>query len=190
MRCTLKLVVTDKRFSIAFKCEVKKITLVPFGCDHSNYRDVLYSKTCSNNQKIFHFFSNTLVPFGCDHSNYRDALYTKTCSNNQKIFHFFSNVKYISHPTKVRPLKVKSSHGNKTPVRKTVTANNRKRRTRCKQCENCTRNDCGECNFCHDMKKYGGPGRMKQSCIKRQCLSVSSDVFISKYSTSDSLFTQ
>eukprot|EP00057_Strongylocentrotus_purpuratus_P017252 XP_011671726.1 PREDICTED: lysine-specific demethylase 2B isoform X2 [Strongylocentrotus purpuratus] len=47
---------------------------------------------------------------------------------------------------------------------------NRKRRTRCKQCANCTRADCGECNFCIDMKKYGGPGKMKQSCIMRQCL--------------------
>ncbi|XP_062590943.1 lysine-specific demethylase 2A-like isoform X1 [Saccostrea cucullata] len=46
----------------------------------------------------------------------------------------------------------------------------RRRRTRCKKCEPCTRTDCGECNFCKDMKKYGGPGRMKQSCKSRQCL--------------------
>ncbi|KAG7234933.1 hypothetical protein INR49_003574, partial [Caranx melampygus] len=31
------------------------------------------------------------------------------------------------------------------------------------------RTECGECHFCKDMKKFGGPGRMKQSCLLRQC---------------------
>ncbi|XP_055063729.2 lysine (K)-specific demethylase 2Bb isoform X2 [Misgurnus anguillicaudatus] len=46
----------------------------------------------------------------------------------------------------------------------------RRRRTRCRRCEACTRKECGECHFCKDMKKFGGPGRMKQSCIMRQCI--------------------
>lgn len=46
----------------------------------------------------------------------------------------------------------------------------RRRRTRCKKCEACLRADCGDCHFCKDMKKFGGPGRMKQSCISRQCM--------------------
>ncbi|KAI3359477.1 hypothetical protein L3Q82_013784 [Scortum barcoo] len=33
----------------------------------------------------------------------------------------------------------------------------------------CMRTECGECHFCKDMKKFGGPGRMKQSCLLRQC---------------------
>lgn len=45
----------------------------------------------------------------------------------------------------------------------------RRRRTRCGQCENCQREDCGECKTCKDMKKFGGPGRMKQSCQMRVC---------------------
>jgi hypothetical protein len=49
----------------------------------------------------------------------------------------------------------------------------RRRRTRCKKCKACTSSDCGECHFCKDMKKFGGPGKMKQSCISRQCMSVS-----------------
>ncbi|KTG38462.1 hypothetical protein cypCar_00031544, partial [Cyprinus carpio] len=49
----------------------------------------------------------------------------------------------------------------------------RRRRTRCRKCEACTRKECGECHFCKDMKKFGGPGRMKQSCIMRQCIAVS-----------------
>uniref|UniRef100_A0A8C1VW68 Lysine (K)-specific demethylase 2Ba n=1 Tax=Cyprinus carpio TaxID=7962 RepID=A0A8C1VW68_CYPCA len=46
----------------------------------------------------------------------------------------------------------------------------RRRRTRCRKCEACVRTECGECHFCKDMKKFGGPGRMKQSCIMRQCI--------------------
>ncbi|CAG4932677.1 unnamed protein product [Colias eurytheme] len=51
-------------------------------------------------------------------------------------------------------------------------ANNapRRRRTRCKKCEACQRTDCGECVFCHDMVKFGGLGRAKQTCVMRQCL--------------------
>ena len=50
----------------------------------------------------------------------------------------------------------------------------RRRRTRCRRCQACKRTECGECHFCKDMKKFGGPGRMKQSCLLRQCTAVSS----------------
>ncbi|KAL4609612.1 lysine-specific demethylase 2B-like isoform X2 [Arapaima gigas] len=50
------------------------------------------------------------------------------------------------------------------------TSGARRRRTRCRRCEACLRTECGECHFCKDMKKFGGPGRMKQSCIMRQCI--------------------
>ncbi|XP_050442389.1 jmjC domain-containing histone demethylation protein 1 isoform X2 [Adelges cooleyi] len=46
----------------------------------------------------------------------------------------------------------------------------RRRRTRCKKCEACKQADCGECSFCKDMVKFGGPGRAKQTCVMRQCL--------------------
>ncbi|XP_013986248.2 lysine-specific demethylase 2B isoform X5 [Salmo salar] len=52
------------------------------------------------------------------------------------------------------------------------TSGARRRRTRCRKCEACLRTECGECHFCKDMKKFGGPGRMKQSCIMRQCIAV------------------
>uniref|UniRef100_H0WHE5 [histone H3]-dimethyl-L-lysine(36) demethylase n=1 Tax=Otolemur garnettii TaxID=30611 RepID=H0WHE5_OTOGA len=61
------------------------------------------------------------------------------------------------------PLRVKLA-ANRT------TAGARRRRTRCRKCEACLRTECGECHFCKDMKKFGGPGRMKQSCIMRQCI--------------------
>lgn len=54
-----------------------------------------------------------------------------------------------------------------------TTAGARRRRTRCRKCEACLRTECGEYHFYKDMKKFGGPGRMKQSCIMRQCIAVS-----------------
>ncbi|XP_076876010.1 lysine (K)-specific demethylase 2Bb isoform X2 [Brachyhypopomus gauderio] len=49
------------------------------------------------------------------------------------------------------------------------SSGSRRRRTRCRRCDACVREECGLCHFCRDMKKFGGPGRMKQSCILRQC---------------------
>ncbi|KAG7281824.1 hypothetical protein CRUP_030334 [Coryphaenoides rupestris] len=46
----------------------------------------------------------------------------------------------------------------------------RRRRVRCKRCAGCSRKECGNCQFCQDMRKFGGPGRMKKGCVMRQCL--------------------
>ncbi|CAH2052035.1 unnamed protein product, partial [Iphiclides podalirius] len=59
------------------------------------------------------------------------------------------------------PARPRPEHANGAP---------RRRRTRCKKCEACQRTDCGECVFCHDMVKFGGLGRAKQTCVMRQCL--------------------
>jgi hypothetical protein len=48
----------------------------------------------------------------------------------------------------------------------------RRRRVRCHGCEPCTRDDCGECKYCKDMKKFGGTGISKQCCLSKQCLAV------------------
>ena len=42
------------------------------------------------------------------------------------------------------------------------------KRPRC-SCEGCSLSDCGVCSNCCDMKKFGGPGRKKQRCMKRKC---------------------
>ena len=47
------------------------------------------------------------------------------------------------------------------------------KRPRC-NCTGCSRNDCGDCNYCKDMKKFSGPGKKKKQCIIRQCLNVKS----------------
>uniref|UniRef100_UPI00398EF429 lysine-specific demethylase 2B-like isoform X2 n=1 Tax=Pristiophorus japonicus TaxID=55135 RepID=UPI00398EF429 len=69
---------------------------------------------------------------------------------------------------RLKPRPAPSSGPKLLPHKSTSGA--RRRRTRCRKCEACLRTECGECHFCKDMKKFGGPGRMKQSCIKRQCI--------------------
>lgn len=44
------------------------------------------------------------------------------------------------------------------------------RRKRCGNCSGCTRSNCGECIFCLDMPRFGGPGSKKQACEQRACV--------------------
>ena len=39
---------------------------------------------------------------------------------------------------------------------------------RCKQYNGCKAEDCGQCNNCLDKKKFGGPGKKKNGCVKRK----------------------
>uniref|UniRef100_A0A3Q3EW76 CXXC finger protein 1 n=1 Tax=Kryptolebias marmoratus TaxID=37003 RepID=A0A3Q3EW76_KRYMA len=40
----------------------------------------------------------------------------------------------------------------------------------CGECEACLRTeDCALCDFCKDMKKFGGPNKIRQKCRLRQC---------------------
>ncbi|XP_066467563.1 lysine-specific demethylase 2A isoform X4 [Tiliqua scincoides] len=56
------------------------------------------------------------------------------------------------------------------PTVSPIVSGARRRRVRCRKCKACLQGECGMCHYCRDMKKFGGPGRMKQSCILRQCL--------------------
>ncbi|XP_070583739.1 lysine-specific demethylase 2A isoform X1 [Erythrolamprus reginae] len=56
------------------------------------------------------------------------------------------------------------------PTVSPIVSGARRRRVRCRKCKACLQGECGLCHYCKDMKKFGGPGRMKQSCVLRQCL--------------------
>ncbi|KAG8190119.1 hypothetical protein JTE90_026689 [Oedothorax gibbosus] len=55
-------------------------------------------------------------------------------------------------------------------VSKMPLRSGRFRKARCKQCEGCQAEDCGECAYCLDKKKFGGPNLIKQACMHRRCL--------------------
>lgn len=52
---------------------------------------------------------------------------------------------------------------------------------RCGLCENCLLADCGECKYCRDKPAFGGPGKLKQACIKRKCLKLTNSKPGGKY---------
>ena len=66
--------------------------------------------------------------------------------------------------TKFKEPELTQSHLQQSaPVRKRTS-------NMCGDCDGCLREgDCGRCRFCKDMRKFGGPGRLKQKCIERQC---------------------
>ena len=67
-----------------------------------------------------------------------------------------------------KPTQSNANSANNTGKRAILRV--RPRRVRCKTCEACLGGDCKQCVYCKDMTKYGGPGRMKQTCEKRRCL--------------------
>lgn len=96
---------------------------------------------------------------------------------------FFLQLKFPTRPkVRVPTIPITKPHTMKpaprlTPVRPAaaspIVSGARRRRVRCRKCKACVQGECGVCHYCRDMKKFGGPGRMKQSCVLRQCLAVS-----------------
>ncbi|XP_069485045.1 lysine-specific demethylase 2A isoform X2 [Ambystoma mexicanum] len=75
----------------------------------------------------------------------------------------------ITKPHTMRPAARINPPYNMKPASSHVSGV-RRRRVRCRKCDACMQGECGVCHYCKDMKKFGGPGRMKQSCVERQCL--------------------
>jgi len=53
-----------------------------------------------------------------------------------------------------------------------VTATEFIRKQPCGQCEACSREDCGECIYCLDKRKFGGPNSLKQESPRLYCFIV------------------
>ena len=45
-----------------------------------------------------------------------------------------------------------------------------KKSSPCGECEGCTREDCGQCRYCKDKRKNGGPDKLKKRCSARECV--------------------
>jgi len=69
-----------------------------------------------------------------------------------------------------RDLKERNMKHNNSKKR-LMSAPKLRKSKRCFECETCKIPDCRKCLFCKDMKKYGGKGVKKQSCMMRpKCL--------------------
>mmetsp|Transcript_44406 Transcript_44406/g.100413 ORF Transcript_44406/g.100413 Transcript_44406/m.100413 type:complete len:103 (+) Transcript_44406:42-350(+) len=56
------------------------------------------------------------------------------------------------------------------------------RKQRCGECAGCRAAECGECRFCLNMKKFGGPGTLKQPCLKvRTSMSEYENIFFTTH---------
>ena len=42
--------------------------------------------------------------------------------------------------------------------------------TRCGECSGCLQPNCKRCDFCRDMKRFGGEGKLRKACMKRVCV--------------------
>lgn len=73
---------------------------------------------------------------------------------------------------KAKPRKEKAVKESFVPKKEHPRAFGGKRaeRTSCKICQACISSDCGSCNFCADMPRFGGPGKLRRPCQMRQCL--------------------
>uniref|UniRef100_A0A3Q3WUG7 CXXC-type zinc finger protein 1 n=1 Tax=Mola mola TaxID=94237 RepID=A0A3Q3WUG7_MOLML len=72
---------------------------------------------------------------------------------------------------KYRPKKSKEKDEREGRVLTSVPLRQIKRSARmCGECDACLRTeDCAQCDFCKDMKKFGGPNKIRQKCRLRQC---------------------
>ena len=52
----------------------------------------------------------------------------------------------------------------------TCLAKKQHRFNMCKKCSGCRAENCGECEFCEDMPRFGGLGVKKQKCVLRVCV--------------------
>uniref|UniRef100_A0A665TZU1 CXXC-type zinc finger protein 1 n=1 Tax=Echeneis naucrates TaxID=173247 RepID=A0A665TZU1_ECHNA len=73
---------------------------------------------------------------------------------------------------KYRPKKTKEKEEKETPCPQNCRFLFQIKRSArmCGECDACLRTeDCAQCDFCKDMKKFGGPNKIRQKCRLRQC---------------------
>jgi len=46
------------------------------------------------------------------------------------------------------------------------------RKRKCGCCVGCRRQNCGECKFCKDKAKFGGPNKLRQACKYKKCMQL------------------
>ncbi|CAL8318977.1 unnamed protein product [Merluccius merluccius] len=71
---------------------------------------------------------------------------------------------------RTKKLREDPEHGSAPKVDRRRGSQVKRSARMCGECEACLRTeDCSLCDFCKDMKKFGGPNRIRQKCRQRQC---------------------
>ena len=82
----------------------------------------------------------------------------------------FMRVHKVPKPTKKEKLPFLVSKNEQKSCSTSGPSHLKKERVPCKICQACISPDCGKCHYCMDMLKFGGSGKLRQSCQMRLCL--------------------
>lgn len=106
-----------------------------------------------------------VVGIGCSRETTPDSMSTSGTPVPEDSSYVFQDARAAVRPRRLPPSQPKRFGGG---------GGGKKHNRRCSECAACLNEiDCGKCRFCKDMRKFGGPGRLRQKCIKRQCLKLS-----------------
>ncbi|CAB4019848.1 CXXC-type zinc finger 1-like [Paramuricea clavata] len=117
---------------------------------------------------------------GCDACDewYHGSCIGITKKDAKKIKQFFCHACQEKNPsleTKFKKSKEKTSESyQETDETDEHTKTKQRSSRKCGQCTACKiQEDCGKCDYCLDMRKFGGPNKKRQKCRLRQCLTKS-----------------
>lgn len=82
----------------------------------------------------------------------------------------FMRVHKVPKPTKKEKLPFLVTKNEQKSCSTSGPSHLKKERIPCKICQACISPDCGKCHYCMDMLKFGGSGKLRQSCQMRLCL--------------------
>uniref|UniRef100_A0A2R5LHS3 CXXC-type zinc finger protein 1 n=1 Tax=Ornithodoros turicata TaxID=34597 RepID=A0A2R5LHS3_9ACAR len=144
-------------------CRTSDTSRFMIGCDNCNE---WYHGDCIS---ITETYAKNIVKFFCLICRDRDPTLEIKFKEKKERSHSHDEHKSKSRkrdesysPTRHKD-KDKSSHKSRKSKKKST-----------RQCGECTAcyltEDCGRCDFCKDMRKFGGPNKIRQKCRKRQCL--------------------
>lgn len=147
-------------------CRTNDTSRFMIGCDNCNE---WYHGDCIS---ITESYAKNIIKFFCLICRERDpTLEIKFKERKER-----SHSHHITEEHKTSRSKVRDDESY-SPTRhkdKSHKSKKNKRRKSTRQCGECTAcymtEDCGRCDFCKDMRKFGGPNKIRQKCRKRQCL--------------------
>ncbi|ESO02740.1 hypothetical protein HELRODRAFT_112476 [Helobdella robusta] len=195
----------EKTEEIYCICRSSDISRFMIGCEECNgwYHGDCINLTSDDAQNIEHWFCNFclksnptlkilykkshLSKTSIDSKSYKDD--DDDCDDDDDDDE--DDWKHKNHKNKTK-YDGESKH-HKHTKRQEKELNRKKSSRMCGSCKACIRNeDCAKCDFCKDMKKFGGPNKLRQKCRLRQCLNygistmVNDDPIFSKSSKKES----